>query len=25
VLPAGQHSVTIEPQTSNPVVLVPNR
>lgn len=24
VLPSGQHSVTIEPQTSDPVVLVPS-
>jgi hypothetical protein len=25
VLPSGQHSVTIEPKTDNPVVLVPSR
>jgi hypothetical protein len=25
VLPRGQHSVTIEPQTDNPVILVPSR
>jgi hypothetical protein len=25
VLPAGQHSVTIDPQTDNPVVIVPSR
>jgi hypothetical protein len=25
VLPAGQHSVTIQPQTDDPVVLVPSR
>jgi hypothetical protein len=25
VVPPGQHSVTIQPQTSNPVVLVPTR
>jgi hypothetical protein len=25
VLPSGQHSVTIEPQTSNPIVLTPSR
>jgi hypothetical protein len=25
VLPEGQHSVTIDPQTSNPIVLVPSK
>jgi hypothetical protein len=25
VLPRGQHSVTIQPQTENPIVLVPSR